>query len=231
MAQFCTKCGTPLPEGMKFCIGCGATIGEPSAPAVQAPAAPAPARPVAQAPAPAAPPAASSGSPAVKIVLIVLAVLILFGLLGVGGCVYFLYRAKQKMRQFETTIHSTFPVPAATPQVPTPPGAPVTAPGQPTAPAVDMGVPVYPGATATEGQGEMSLGVGGLKIQQYTTSDSVDKVVAFYKEKLGPNAMTTQSGNSALVQVGGSNGVINITIAPDSASGKTKFTITSIGKQ
>jgi len=229
MAQFCTKCGTPLPEGMKFCTGCGATIGEPSAP--PAPAAPAPAAPI---PAPTAPaaaaPAASSGSPVVKIVLIVLAVLILFGLLSAGACVYFVYRAKQKMRQFETTIHSTLPMPTGTPQVPAQPGAPATAPGQPTTPAVDTGVPAYPGATAAEGQGEMSLGVGGVKVQQYTTSDSVDKVVAFYKDKLGSTAMVTQSGQQALVQVVGSNGVINVVIASDAGSGKTKITISTIAK-
>ena len=36
MAQFCTKCGTPLPEGMRFCTGCGAVIGEAAAPSTPA---------------------------------------------------------------------------------------------------------------------------------------------------------------------------------------------------
>jgi len=36
MAQFCTKCGTSLPEGMRFCTGCGAVIDGPGVPAPQA---------------------------------------------------------------------------------------------------------------------------------------------------------------------------------------------------
>jgi hypothetical protein len=76
----------------------------------------------------------------------------------------------------------------------------------------------------------VEVGVGGVKVQQYSTIDSVDKVLAFYKEKLGSRAMVTQSGGAALVQVVGSNGVINVTIAADGGSGKTKFTITSIAK-
>ena len=241
MAQFCTKCGTPLAEGMKFCTGCGATIGEPSAPAAQAPAGQAPVAPVAPppvvaapTPAPAAPaaaaPAASSGSPIVKIVLIVVAVLIFLGLLSIGSCVYLVYRTKQRVSQFEKQVRATFPTPTGTREVRTQPAAPAAAPSQQAAPVIDMGVPVYPGATATEGGGQVSMGVGGLKVQQYTTSDSVDKVVAFYKEKLGSTAMVTQSGEQALVQVVGSNGVINVAIASDSGSGKTKITINSITK-
>ena len=32
MAQFCTKCGSPMSEGMQFCTVCGATVGQASAP-------------------------------------------------------------------------------------------------------------------------------------------------------------------------------------------------------
>ncbi len=35
MAQFCSKCGNPLPEGMTFCIGCGAPVARPEAPVAQ----------------------------------------------------------------------------------------------------------------------------------------------------------------------------------------------------
>ena len=234
MAQFCTKCGTPLPEGMSFCTGCGATIGGPSAPAAQAPVAQAPAA-AAPSPAPAAPAAAataaSSGSTVVKIVLIVLAVFILLGILSAGACVYFVYRAKQRVNQFEKQVHATFPMPAASREVHTQPVAPAAVPSQEAAPVVNMGaIPIYPGASAKEGGGEMSMGAGAVKVQQYTTGDSVDKVAAFYKDKMGPNAIYTQSGGSALVQVSGSNGVISISIAPDGDTGKTVFTITSIAK-
>ena len=236
MAQFCTKCGAPLAEGLKFCTGCGATQGGPSAPAAQAPAVqfpppaaprPAPVPPVAQGPvAPAvAAPAASSGSPIIKIILVVVAVIIFVSLLGAGACVYMVYRAKQKVTQFENKVQATFPMPTV------PATAPTVPPSQETAAAIDIaGVPIYPGATAKEGTTELNMGGAGLKVRQFTTSDSVDKVVAFYKDKMGSQAMVTQNGQQALVQVVGSNGVVNVAIGSDSGSGITKITIQSISK-
>jgi hypothetical protein len=170
----------------------------------------------------------------VKIVLIIVAVLIFLGLLSAGSCVYLVYRTKQRVSQFRKQVHATFPMPAGTPEVHpqpvTPPSA--EAPAEDAGSGVATGVPVYPGATATEGGGELSTGdtSGGTKVQQYTTSDSVDAVAAFYKDKLGPRALSARSGGSALVQLMGSDGAITVAIAPDSGSGKTVFTITSIAK-
>ena len=220
MAQFCTKCGTPLAEGLQFCTGCGAAVGVPSAPA---PAGLAPVAALAQTPPPVAPgsvspvPAASSGSPVLKIILIVVAVLILLGLLSAGACVYMVYRAKQRVSQFEKQVHTTFPMSTQLP-------------GGQAGPAIDLGVSVYPGATPTEAGSTMSMGNGAVKVQEYTTSDSVDKVTAFYKDKLGSRAMVTQKGQEALVQLIGSNGVLTVSIVADGNTGKTKFTISSIGK-
>jgi hypothetical protein len=168
--------------------------------------------------APAAP--RSSGSPVIKIVLIVLAVLMLLGLLAVGSCVYFVYRAKQRVTQFEKQVHANFPVAAGT-QEP-------TAPGGGTAPVGDLAEFVYPGATPAEGGGEMTIGGGGVKVLAYTTADSVDQVATFYKNKVGSRGTVIQSGGSATAQIGGSNGLITITIAPDTSSGKTKITISSL---
>jgi hypothetical protein len=166
-----------------------------------------------------------------KIVLVVLAVLVFLGLLGVGSCVYVAYRAKQKIRQFEKQAQIAFPTRTGTREVRTQPAAPTQTPSPETAPVIDLGVPVYPGATPPAGGANISGGeMGGTKVQQYVTDDSVDKVVSFYKDKLGSNAMVAQSGNSALVQLAGSNGLISITIATDQDSGKTKFSITSIRK-
>ena len=134
MAQFCTKCGAPQTEGMRFCVACGADSGEPAAPAAQAPAAPAPVAPVAQTPPVAAPrpapvaaaaaPAPSSGSPILKIILAVLGVMFIFGLLIVGaGAYFYYYHVKPKVTQIEKTVRS-FPLPTGTPQMPTPPAAP-----------------------------------------------------------------------------------------------------------
>ncbi len=227
MAQFCTKCGSPMSEGMQFCTVCGATVGQASAPAPRppAPAAPAPVAPLA--PVPGAKPA--SGSPIVKIILIVLAVFIFLGVLGMGACIYIGYRAKQRFNQFQKQVTTTFPMPSGTGAVPTQPGAPTGSANVQTGPVVDTGIAVYPGATPV-GQGTtLTMGTTTVKTQQYLSDDSVDKVVAFYKDKV-PDARVIQSGNQAAVQAFGSGGVLTIGISPDANSGKTKIAISNMTK-
>jgi hypothetical protein len=165
----------------------------------------------------------------VKIILVVVAVFIFLGLVSAASCVYFVYRAKQRVSQFEKQARATFPMPTATQQAPTQPAAPASAeaPSQESAAPIDPAALLYPGATAKEGA---SMVAGGFQVQQYVTDDSVDKVLSFYKDKLGPKALVQESNNQALVQVAGPNGLLSITIAHDEASGKTKFSITHIGK-
>jgi hypothetical protein len=207
---------------MTFCTSCGAQVAAP-------PAAAAPAGPPATgaAPAAAAPPG-KPGSPILKIILVVVAVLVFFTLLGGGACVYSIYRIKQKANELKNEARITFPSSAGTQEVRSEPET--QKPSAETTPAVNLEVPIYPGAAAAEGGGEMSFGVGALKVQQYTTDDPPDKVVSFYRDKLGPKALLQESEGKALIQVGGSNGLISITVAHDDASGKTKFTITRMGK-
>jgi hypothetical protein len=93
-----------------------------------------------------------------------------------------------------------------------------------------MDVPIYPGATPTEAGGDMSMGAGVVKVQQYVTDDAVDKVVSFYKDKLGSSLTVQQSEGKAVLQLVGSAGLTNITVFRDDSAGKTKFSITRIGK-
>jgi len=223
MAQFCTKCGTPLGEGMSFCTNCGVTVGAPPAPLAPPPIAAAPAA-VGAAPAGVAP-VAKSGGPLLKIVLIVLAVFVLIGLLGVGSCVFFAYRTRQRLNQFKRQAQITFPSATGTGGGPTESETQTSGTGE-----VKTGVPVYPGATPTEAGGDMSMGVGIVAVQEYTTDDSVDKVIEFYKDKLGSSVSVQQAEGKALLQVIGSSGLTNITVFHDDSSGKTKFSITRIGK-
>jgi hypothetical protein len=241
MAQFCTKCGAPMGEGMQFCTTCGAVVGAPPAAAAQPPAiqppAPLAAPPAGGAPAvsgaPAPAPAAKSGSPIMKIVLIVVAVIIFFMVIVGASCAYMLYRAKQKVSQFEKQVQTNFPSRMGTREG-QPTGTPENPGENPTpgaGPAIDIAQLSYPGATLGQGANQSIFGAAGLKMQEYFTADSVDTVAAYYKNKLGSNAMVTQSGGNAVLQVGGAGGLTTINIAPDSASGKTKITVSSIGKQ
>ena len=142
MAQFCTKCGTPQTEGMRFCPACGAASDGPAAqaPAAQAlvaPVAPPSAVGAAPRPAPAAPvaaPTASSGSSFLKTVLGCLGVLFILGLLIAGaGAYFYYYHIKPKVTQIENTVRS-FPLPTGTPQEP----------AQPASPGVEHQVPAAP---------------------------------------------------------------------------------------
>ena len=58
---------------------------------------------------------------------------------------------------------------------------------------------------------------------------SLADYAAYYQAKL-TNAIVTHSGGSTSLQLPSSNGVVNITIAPDQSSGKTAITISSFGR-
>lgn len=199
------------------------------APVPQPPAAPAPyAAPVPVTPAAAR--AAKKGSSAGKIILIVVAVIIFLMLIGSVGCACFYYfYLKPKAIKMEKQAQAAISMPMGTQEVPSQPMAPGEAPGA--GPATDIASLAYPGATAAQGGSQVFPGMGGVKMQEYLTSDSVDTVANYYKGKLGNNAMVTQSGGGAMVQMVGANGILTIAINPDQATGKTKISISSIGKQ
>ncbi len=93
MANFCTRCGTPVSG--QFCTACGAAIQDSPAPAQNVTS------PPAQASHPAAASPAVRKSSGMKIVLIVLGILMMLGAIGVGGIVYVGYRAKQKFTELK----------------------------------------------------------------------------------------------------------------------------------
>ena len=131
MAQFCTRCGTHLDEGMRFCPACGAAAGEPAAPAPQASAPPAPmAQPMVAdypaAPPPTAPPKTSTGHPILKAVLAVLGILLLLVVVSVGAGVYYYYHSiKPKVAQIKSAVSSF----QGTQQAPAPHGGGGSNPG------------------------------------------------------------------------------------------------------
>jgi len=101
MAGFCTKCGKPIGDDIRFCLQCGAPVAPPP-PAAPRPAPMAPAGAPAAASAPGASPA-KSGNTGVKIIIAVLALLALVTLLGVGSCVYLSYRVRKRARELSRT--------------------------------------------------------------------------------------------------------------------------------
>jgi hypothetical protein len=216
MARFCTSCGSPMEESLKFCPNCGAQVGAPAAPAPAA----APAAGVA------ATPAAKAGSPLLKIVLIVVGIVVFLGVVGMVTCGYFAYKAKQKlsgMVEATKTVTSS----ESTPEVSLEQGGE----GSEAEAAATVDVPPYPGATATEGGGQFSFGgKGGISSQEYETADSVDQVLAFYKDKLGSKAHIQESEGKAILTLATKNGLSTVTISREAGAEKTKITIGRFGK-
>ncbi len=231
MARFCTSCGSPVGEDLKFCLQCGkelaAPVVGPPAPAAVAAASevvPAMAPPVAAPPAPAKP-----SSPVLKIILIVVGIFVLVAILSVGACVYGVYRAKRAV-QGSLKLDSS----GKTFEVQTP-GGPIKFRQQAVKPGDNIaGVPVYPGATVLQGGGQLTIG-DKLKVagQDFSTDDSVDKVVEFYKEKLGADLSVVENeGHYRMSVTRGEKAhpeVVTIDIFKDEDSGKTRITIAHLG--
>jgi outer membrane protein OmpA-like peptidoglycan-associated protein len=98
MAGFCSNCGAAVAGGA-FCGSCGARIGQaaPAAPPAPQPSSQTPTPVATASPVPVGAPQQGSGSNfIVKILFIVLGLIVLFGMIGMGSCIYLGYRAKKK---------------------------------------------------------------------------------------------------------------------------------------
>ena len=206
---FCNSCGATLDQGMKFCNKCGAAQTAVSG------ATPAPPATVM---APAPPP--STGGGALKIILIVVAVIVGIGILGMVTCTVVVRRALKNSHVSQT---------GDSVKADTPFGSFATS-KDPEQIAKDIGVDLYPGA---EMQKDASASVTMGSIHTVTavleSSDSVDKVCAFYKERF-PSASVTSSDQSRCNLVSNDHkNMITININADGDS--TKLQITNVSKK
>lgn len=215
MANFCTKCGASLAEGVKFCTKCGAVIGG-AAPAATPPAAAPQATAPAAAAAPAARPAAApAGGGALKVVLIVVAVFVGLGILGALAVGIGLWRVSRSV-DVDHSGGVSISTPTGKIKVGTP-QAPVT--------EAELGVPLYPGAKQQEGGLQITGEEGSMHTYVFKTSDSPQQVMAFYRERLGTEAASyveTPEGGMIHSTKGQKDGFM-ITVGQD--EGETVITI------
>ena len=150
MSQFCTACGTPVEEGLRFCSQCGASIAaaEPTVANVMFEPAPVPGEAPVPGLAPAAAPPAKSSSSILKIVIIVVLVFVLLGVAGMATCAYMAYRMKNKVTE-QIKLNED----KKTIEIPTPGGTIKMGETSAETPKEIGGVPVYPGAKAQRGAG------------------------------------------------------------------------------
>lgn len=222
MASFCGSCGKTIEGGSKFCPSCGAPAAATPPPPQQQWAPPAASsQPVATVP-------KSSG--ALKIILMALGVIVVLIVVFVVGVGLFF-----KKTVFDNVSVKNGPGGKAEISINTPGGqVKLNAHGNIT--EEKLGVPIYPGAKAEEGAGTVSFTgndeKGGLfGGASFTTNDSAQKVVDFYKSKLGNKVTvletTSEGKHSVVLNVSTPNAWKTITIE-DEGNGVTKIAVASI---
>lgn len=138
---------------------------------------------------PARPP--TSSNTVLKIVLIVVGVFVVLGVLVAGVIGFVGYRvAKSAHQNADGSVSFS-----------TPNGS-ITTGKSLNITAADLGTDPYPGATSSQGSMNMKTSSGSMVTAVYTTPDSSDKVVSFYKEKLGGEASVVQTGHGTTLTSG-----------------------------
>jgi hypothetical protein len=170
-------------------------------------------------PQPVGAPPPKSGSSAVKIILIILGIFVGLGIIVAGIVGYSVYRvARSVHKDAEGNI-----------SVSTPKGT-ITANSSDTFTAADLGIAIYPGATQGKDGVRVNIAGKSMVTANFLTPDSPDKVMAFYKDKAGPNAqtVTTSIGGTISIQNGANS--INVTVAQSTNdnNGETQITIVNI---
>ncbi|WP_263384640.1 hypothetical protein [Granulicella arctica] len=135
-----------------------------------------------------------SNNTALKVILIVVGILALFGILAaavIGFGAYKLSKAVHKNANGDVS----FSTPAGT--FSTGDASSVT--------QADLAIPEYPNSERSTGSMKMKTPGGSLVTATYNTPDAPDKVIAFYKDKLGDQATVTERGSSTVITVGESS--------------------------
>jgi hypothetical protein len=94
--------------------------------------------------------------------------------------------------------------------------------------ASDLGTDIYPGAQSEKGSVRMSLPTGSWLTAIYSTSDSKDQVVAYYKGKFGSESGVFETGDTAMLTLNKSKQeVVTVTVSqkPNENNGKTRIAI------
>lgn len=168
------------------------------------------------------PPPPKKGSSALKIVLIIVGIFVLIGVIGAGVIGYGIYRvahAVHKAANGQISLNT--------------PGGTFSANTSNTFTESDLGIAIYPGATQGKGGLRMNIAGKSMVSANFLTSDSKDQVIAFYKDKVGPNAESIMTDSGAQFVTTASNGdTVTVTVAQNASmnNGQTQITIIRASK-
>jgi hypothetical protein len=160
-------------------------------------------------------PAKSSG--AFKILLIVIGIFLGLGLLVAATLLYGVWRVSRSVN-----IDKAGGVTISTPQGKISAGQ---APMHVT--EAQAGAPLYPGANSVQGGFQIGGANGSMATYAFKTSDSVQQVLAFYRDKFGPKVAVVESPDGAVITSPKSDSeYVMVTIGRDSSDGTTTIAIT-----
>jgi hypothetical protein len=156
------------------------------------------------------------GGSALKIILIIVAVFVGLGVLSVAGIMFGIWRVSKAVHVSENGKGGISV---------TTPGGTYSAGNTPVS-ASDLGIDLYPGATQQQGAVRINTPGGSAITATYETSDSMDKVIDFYKGKMGSSASVFQSDKSAVLSLNSPDkkDSVMVTISAESG-GQTKIGI------
>jgi len=204
---FCNSCGANLTPGTQFCNKCGAAIAAAPSAASPAPASPTPVPP------------ARGGSSALKVILSVIAVIAGVGILGMVTCGVVLHQIAKSSHVTQEGDRVKVETPFGTINANDPEQA-----------AKDLGVDIYPGAQVQkQGAADVSIGPVRTVTANFESSDSVDKVCAFYKSKLPASTVKTSDQNRCTIVATGQNGTI--TINAEGSGDTTRIQIANVTRK
>ncbi len=151
--------------------------------------------------------------------MIILGILAFLVLLVVCLLAYACHKVKQSFHVDSKTGQTTMSIPGMTMNADT--GMKFT--------SSDLGTDIYPGAEPSK-SGNMRMTIAGNSVVSatYLTSDPKEKVVDFYKDKLGSGATSMDFGPSALLSLKKSeNDAVTVTISQEAnqSDGKTQIHI------
>lgn len=177
-------------------------------------------QPVASSPGAAVPPPpAKSGGGALKIILIIVGIIAFFFLLLVAVLMYGCYKVRKAIHVNNSTGETSLSVP----------GMSMSADSGMKFTSSELGTEIYPGAEPRK-SGNMRMNIAGSSVvtASFLTSDSTDKVVAFYKDKLGSNATSMEFGGTAILTAKRSDQeqvTVTVSQQANQSEGKTQIQI------
>ena len=203
---FCNSCGAPLNEGTKFCNKCGAAVSGVSSAAAQAIAP--------------GPPPSKGGSGALKIILIIVGIIVLIGVLGMVTCGIVIHRAIKSAHVSQKGDNVRVETPFGSMETST----------DPDKTAQELGVEIYPGAQVQKaGTASVTLGSLHTVTANFESSDSVEKICDFYRQKF-PSAQVASSDQNRCSIISGDKGN-STTVTVQSSGDGSRFSIVTMTKK